>query len=625
METPNLDSIQFKAETRQLLNILIHSLYTDRDVFLRELISNASDAITRMQFELLTNRNVVDPEAEFAIHIQADAEKQTLTISDNGIGMTQSEMIENLGTIAHSGAKAFLEAAKENGTAVADIIGQFGVGFYSAFMVTDQIEVVSRSFKPEETAYKWVSAGEDTYTIQPAERSTRGTDIILHLKEDAREYLEEYKLRQVVKTHSDYVAYPIYINESQEPANQQTSLWRQTPNQVKDDQYKEFYRQFTLDAQEPLLKMHLSIDAPVQLYALLFVPTAAERPFYSLRTEEGIKLFARKVLIQEYCKDLLPTYLRFVDGVVDSEDLPLNVSREAIQSSRVMAQIKKVITGKVIDALKNFGKDKPDDYAKFWVEFGRAIREGLATDAENNNALKPLLRFHSRKHPTDWISLDDYCLQMPSVQTQIYYLLGDDERSLSSSPHLEMVQKGDFDVLFLADPMDPFMLLQVKDYDGHTLVNLAGKDAEIPDSQPEVEKSSEEIEKETQDQQPVLDLFTSVLGDQVSAVRITHRLLESPARLVFADDALQPEMEKVYRMLNKATEQSKRVLEINPDHALVRSLAALPQDDPLTRLVVEQIYENALILEGQQPDPAKMTRRIQSLMEAAIHQANPGV
>lgn len=618
METPNLDSIQFKAETRQLLNILIHSLYTDRDVFLRELISNASDAITRMQFELLTNRDVVDPDAEFSIRIKTDQDQRTLTISDNGIGMNQAEMIENLGTIAHSGAKAFLEAASQGGKNAADIIGQFGVGFYSAFMVADQIEVVSRSFRPEESASRWISSGEDTYTIQPDEKEKRGTDIILHLKEDAADYLQEYKLRQIIKTHSDYVAYPIYLNESEEAANQQTSLWRQTPSQVSEEAYKDFYRQFTLDTNEPLLKLHLSIDAPVQLYALLYIPTSAERPFFSLRTDDGIKLFARKVLIQEYSKDLLPNYLRFVDGVVDSEDIPLNVSRESIQSSRIMAQIKKVITGKVIDALKSFGKEKPEEYAKFWLEFGRAIREGLATDAENAAALKPLLRFHSRKHPADWISLDDYCLQMPAAQTQIYYLLGDDERSLSGSPHLEMVQKGDFDVLFLADPLDPFMLMQVKDYDGHNLVNLAGKEAEIPESAAEETKPDEDESEQPESQQALLERVKQVLGDQISDVRITRRLVESPARLVYADDAIQPEMEKVYRLLNKTSEQPKRVLEINPEHPLWRGLADLPAEQPLAQMIIEQIFENTLILEGQQPDAAKMTRRVQTLMEAVL-------
>lgn len=380
MTVENTESIQFKAETKQLLNILINSLYTEREVFLRELISNASDALTRMQFELLTNRDVCDPQVELAIRIQADQENSTLIIRDTGIGMTQNELIENLGTIAHSGAKAFIEAAKNSDKPIVDIIGQFGVGFYSAFMVADSIEVVSRSYRPEEAAAKWVSDGTDTYSLHAAERENRGTDILLHLKEDAAEFLEEHRLRQIIKTYSDYMPFPVYYGDGNEPLNQRSSLWRQPPHQVKEEEYKDFYHQFTLAGEDPLLKVHLSIDAPVQLYALLYVPSTSERPIFSLRKGEGIKLYARKILIQEYCKDLLPGYLRFVDGVVDSEDLPLNVSRESIQSNRVMAQLKKVLTSKVLDALVSFGKDNPNDYAKFWQEFSRAVREGLATD-----------------------------------------------------------------------------------------------------------------------------------------------------------------------------------------------------------------------------------------------------
>lgn len=618
MTENKVEPIQFKAETKQLLNILINSLYNERDVFLRELISNASDALTRMQFEILTNRDVIDPQAELSVHIKSDPENKTLTISDTGIGMTRGELIENLGTIAHSGAKAFIEAAKTNEKSIVDIIGQFGVGFYSAFMVADSIEVISRSYRPEEAPAKWESDGTDTYSLSDAARENRGTDIILHLKADAIEFTEEYRLRQIIKTYSDYMPFPVYFGDGTEPVNQRSSIWRQPPTQVKEEEYKDFYHQFTLAGEDPLLKVHLSIDAPVQLYALLYVPSNSEKPIFSLRKDEGIKLYARKILIQEYCKDLLPGYLRFVDGIVDSEDLPLNVSRESIQSTRVMAQLKKVVTSKLLDALVVFGKDRPDDYAKFWQEFNRAIREGLATDAENSIPLKSLLRFHSRKHPGNWLSLADYCMQMPAAQKQIYYLLGDDEVALSNSPHLEIVRKLDYDVLYMADPLDPFVLLQIKDFDGHSLINLASKEIDIP------EESGEEINDQVENDLPesynetIIKIFKQQLGNQISDVRITNRLTESPARLVYADDAIQPELERVYRALNKATETPKQVLEINPRHPLITSLSKMDQQQSLTTLVVEQIYCNALILDGQQPDVAAMTHRIQSLMETAI-------
>ena len=610
--------IQFKAETRQLLNILIHSLYTEREVFLRELISNASDAITRIQFEMLTNQDVLDPQAEPGIWIKGDPEQKTLSIRDNGIGLSAEEMHANLGTIAHSGAKAFIDAAKDNLNHLSDIIGQFGVGFYSAFMVAERIEVLSHSFHKEEPAAHWESSGMENYTVDPADYEQRGTEVILHLKEDALEFAQENRIREVIKTHSDFIPFPIYLNDGSEPVNQRSSLWRQMPNQVSEDQYKEFYRQFSLDFQDPITKLHLSIDAPVQLYALLYVPSSAEKTMFSARKEDGLKLYARKVLIQEYCKDILPKYLGFIDGVVDSEDLPLNVSRESIQSTRVMAQIRKVITHKVIDALVTLGKDKPDDYAKFWGEFSRTVREGIATDAENSSALTPLLRYHTRKHPDEWTSLADYCLQMPSAQDKIYYLVGDDERSLANSPHLEMVKDQGYDVLFLSDPLDPFVLMHLKEFDGHELLNLASQDLDLE------EKPSESTEEVAQPQADGdgADLparFKDVLGEKVKEVKITHRLTESPARITFADEGLRPELQRVYQVLDKQYEAPKPTLEINPTHPLVQKLSELPAESDLGKMVIEQVFADALIIEGLTTDPAAMTHRIQRIMEAALN------
>ena len=432
------------------------------------------------------------------------------------------------------------------------LLDSLGLGFIRPLWSPNSIEVISRSYRPEEAAAKWVSDGTDTYSLHAAERENRGTDILLHLKEDAAEFLEEHRLRQIIKTYSDYMPFPVYYGDGNEPLNQRSSLWRQPPHQVKEEEYKDFYHQFTLAGEDPLLKVHLSIDAPVQLYALLYVPSTSERPIFSLRKGEGIKLYARKILIQEYCKDLLPGYLRFVDGVVDSEDLPLNVSRESIQSNRVMAQLKKVLTSKVLDALVSFGKDYPNDYAKFWQEFSRAVREGLATDPENAAALKSLLRFHSFKHPGEWLSLADYCMQMPAAQSQIYYLLGEDEVALGSSPHLEIVRKPDYDVLYMTDPLDPFVLLQIKEFDGHSLVNLAGKEIDIPEEPAQDDIRAENDPSESYNE-TIITLFKSQLGEQVSDVRVTNRLTKSPARLVYADGAIQPELERVYRAF-KSTE-----------------------------------------------------------------------
>ena len=361
--------IAFKAETRQLLVILIHSLYTEREIFLRELISNASDALTRLDFEMLTNRDVLDPDLPLEIRIRTNPEETTLTIEDTGVGMTASEMSENLGTIAHSGARDFFKAVRESGKSASDLIGQFGVGFYSAFMIADWIRVTSRSYTKDAQAATWFCTGSDTYTIEPADRERRGTMVTIKLKEDAKEFAEENRLREAIRKHSDFIPYPIFLGDSNEQTNRQTAIWRQNPRELEKKDYEEFYQQLTLDFEPPITHAHMNIDAPVQMYAVLYIPSKPERSFFSLRKEDGLKLFARKVLIQEYNRDLMPEYFRFVEGVVDSEDIPLSVSRESIQSNRVMEQLRKLIKSRVIDTLKKLGEDDPEGYNRFWNNF----------------------------------------------------------------------------------------------------------------------------------------------------------------------------------------------------------------------------------------------------------------
>jgi molecular chaperone HtpG len=346
----------FKAETKQLLNILVHSLYTEREIFLRELISNASDALMRVDFEMLTNRDVYEADSPLEIRITPNKDDGTLTISDTGIGMTGTELVENLGTIAHSGARAFVEAVKENNENLSDVIGQFGVGFYSAFMVADWIKVVSKSYQPESEVASWYSDGSDTFTVSEDSKEQRGTSMIIKLNNESTEFLEEYRLKSIIAKHSNFIAYPIYIGDDNEQINRQTALWRQQPQQVKIDEYEEFYKQITLDFEKPLTHAHMVVDAPVQMYALLFIPENPEKHIFSTRRDDGLQLYSRKVLIQDYCKDLLPEYFQFVEGVVDSEDIPLNVSRESVQATRVMVNLKKLVTSKVIDTLKRLDK-----------------------------------------------------------------------------------------------------------------------------------------------------------------------------------------------------------------------------------------------------------------------------
>jgi molecular chaperone HtpG len=606
--------ISFKAETRQLLDILIHSLYTEREIFLRELISNAADALTRMDFELLTNREVVDPQAELAIRILPSKDEKTLTIQDTGIGMTTDELVENLGTIAHSGARAFLAAASEKSQKLGDVIGQFGVGFYSAFMVAESIQVVSRSFRPDAQAAAWQSSGADTYSLEPAERLARGTDVIVKLKDDALEFLEEKRLREIVRKHSDFIPFPIYIGNDVEQANQQTALWRQNPRQVEAKEYEEFYRQLTLDVEKPLAQAHMVVDAPVQMYALLYVPANPERDLFSLRKDDGLKLYSRKVLIQEYCKDLLPEYLRFVQGVVDSEDLPLNVSREAVQSNRVMGQLKKLVASKIIDTLKHL---EPEIYYKFWEAFGRAIKQGVAIEQTEPEALYPLLRFHTTIHPGEWISLEEYVNHTPASQKEIYYIMGDDERSLVYSPHLDIVRKLGYEVLLLADPLDAFVIVRLREFMGHPLKNVASAQLEAPkeDIQPGVESPAALAQDAAT---ALVQRFKDQLGERVSDVRMTDRLVDSPARLVDPDGALDQEMQRVYKLLERDFEAPRKVLELNPRHPILTRLGSMPSEEPLGRLVIEQIYEDALLIEGLHPDPASMIGRLQKIIEAAL-------
>jgi len=622
---PPVQPIPFKAETRQILDILIHSLYTEREIFLRELVSNASDALTRLDFEQLTQREILDPGAELAIWITADPEQRLLTINDTGIGMNADELVQNLGTIAHSGAKAFISAAKEGlgqeGQHLSDIIGQFGVGFYSVFMVAEWVRVTSRSYLPDSQAASWLCRGDDTFTVEPAQKEKRGTTVEIKLKEDAEEFSQEARLREIIRKHSDFVPFPIYLGEKNEQANKRTALWRQTPRQLEKKDYEEFYKQLTLDFEGPLTYTHLAVDAPVQVYSILYTPQRFERGMFSLRKEDGLKLYARKILIQEYCKDLLPDYLQFIQGVVDSEDLPLNVSRESVQSNRVMAQLKQLVTNKALDMLTKLAADEPESYARFWREFGRFIKQGIAMEPGETADLRLLLRFRTNLHTDEWSSLETYVSRMKEGQPAIYYILGDDEHSVLYSPHLDMVRKHGYEVLLMTDPLDAFMLTRLKQYKEFSLKNVSQPDLELP-------KTSEPVSDETKSTIPtvppedwihLVDRFKTKLGDKVQDVRMTDRLEDSPVRLVDPEGAPNQEMQRVYRLLREEFEAPKKVLELNPRHPIMVRLNKLPAHDERSDLAIEQVFENALLIEGLLKDPASMISRIHKLIEKALN------
>jgi molecular chaperone HtpG len=626
--TETTESFAFKAEIQQLLNILAHSLYTEKEIFLRELLSNASDALNRIQFEMLTNRDVLDPDAELAIHLTIDDEARTITVSDSGIGMTREEIVQDLGTIAHSGAAAFLaQLAREQRPSV-ELIGQFGVGFYSVFMVAEEVRVVSRSYRPDAEAVAWVSDGGSDYRLLPADKAERGTRIEVKLKEDAAEFASTWRLSQIVKKHSDFVAFPIYVGDDEAPVNRRTALWRQQPREVGDEQYDEFYKHLTLDFEKPLLHTHLVVDAPVDVRSILYIPASRERGFLSPRTDQGLKLYIHNVLIEEYNKTLLPNYFRFVEGVVESEDLPLNISREAVQSSPAARRIQRALVHKLIKELEALAEEKPEAYSTFWKTFGPFIKEGVATapgmasaptaDATAQDDLLPLLRFHSSRSGDDLVSLAAYSERLADGQEAIYYVLGDDLRSVARSPHLDYFKAHDIEVLYLVDPIDSFMIVALPEYDEKPFKNVDDAGLDLPDRDEAQEKEGAKVPEA--DFNRLVGRFVQVLGDRVVEVRESRVLKDSPCRLVSPQDAPQREMSRVYRMLGQEFEMPRRIMEINRGHPIIANLARLVTDKPGEAIIdpaIEQLFENQLLMEGLHPNPTEMIPRIQQLLEAA--------
>jgi len=621
------ETFTFQAETQQLLDILVHSLYTEREIFLRELISNASDALNRVQFEQLTNHDVLDADAPLEIRIRFDEEANTITVSDTGVGMTADEMRENLGTIARSGAKTFIEALKDASTqeAAQNIIGQFGVGFYSVFMAADKVQVISRSYHPDAEAALWEASGGTEYNIQSAEKETRGTDIIIYLKDDAKEFLQPWKIKNVIQRHSDYVAFPIYVGEEENPANKQTALWRQPPREVDDEAYNNFYRMQTMDFGEPLHRIHMRADVPMQFYALLFIPSSAEMNPLSPRKEPGLKLYARKVLIDEYNKALLPEYLQFVQGVVDSEDLPLNVSRESVRADRIMANLKKTLSNKILSELKTMAAKETDKYLDIYAEFGRFIKQGLVMSPQEQDDLLPLLYFNTTHDddPDSFYSLKDYTGRMAEGQTEIYYVIADDFHSGKRSPHLDAFRQRGIEVLYFSDPVDSMLPMGLTEYEGYKLRSVDESDIDLKDVG-DVQDEAQAEPLESNSFETVVERVKAVLGSRISDVRESKALVGSPARLVSDETHSSRHMYRINRLLDRDYELPVKTLELNPRHPLLHNISHLlanQADNPLIDVAVEQIFETALLQDGIHPDPAAMADRLTALLQAATGSA----
>ena len=611
---------EFKTEIKQLLDIITHSIYTSREIFLRELVSNSSDALDKLRFEQSRSAEIANPDLDLQISITADEEKRQLVISDTGVGMTLDELVENIGTIAHSGSAEFIRQAMADQANSSNIIGRFGVGFYSVFMVADQVTIRTRSFRPGAKAVEWISDGLGTYTVTDLEEDLpRGTTLTVHLKEEGKEFAEKNRITSIIKKHSNFISFPILVQG--EKANTVQALWRENKFSITPEQYTEFYKFLTYDHEEPLDTLHMSVDAPVQFSALAFVPPRSQDTFGFDRENYGLDLYVRRVLIQSKNKDLIPEYLGFMRGVVDTEDLPLNISRETLQENLLIRKIATTLTKQVLSHLKKLGQDK-DRYTKFWNEHSKRFKLGYS-DFANQEAFGELLRFNSSRHEdkTGLISLDEYIEAAKDGQKEIYYISGPSREAIEQNPHLEIFRAKGLEVLYLYEPVDEFVmdsLRKFKDFELKATENADITNIEkYADNAEKKDKPEELSQEQSKDMDRFLKRVQEILGDRITEARISKRLSQSPSCLVSPDGSTS-QMHKIMQMVTKDTSIPKKVFEINQDHKLVRNLLSVfakNEQDEFVATVVEQLYESALLMDGYLADPHKMVNRLNKLME----------
>lgn len=614
-EKVTAQEFEYKAEMKQLLHLIVHSLYTHPEIFLRELISNASDALNKIRFRMLTDRNVLDADADLKIAITLDAKEHTFAIEDSGVGMTKEDLIEKIGTVASSGTLEFLQQVKnENRTLDGNLIGKFGVGFYSVFMVAEEVTVETRHAEPNSKGYRWRSGGEGKFTIEEIDKATRGTKISFKLKESAKEFSEDYTVKHIINKYSNFVDFPIFVNN--EKVNTVTALWHKPKDQVKEEDLVEFYKFISNDYNPPLGHLQLAIEGAVSFNALLFIPENAPPMWFRDPHEKSLHLYSNKVFIQDDCKELLPEYLRFVKGVVDTADLPLNVSREVTQNSPAMAKIRDILTKKILSFLGDWSKQEKNKYEKFYKTFGPFFKTGVNTDFANREKVIDLLRFESTKMAKgEMLSLKDYVTRMKLEQKAIYYLSGEHRDLLEKNPNLEYFKKNDFDVLLLTDPVDVFVVPSINEYDKKPLQSIDKADLDLAaDEAGKPEALSGDLAKS------LLTIFKETLGDKVEDVIESKRLVNSPVTLVVGKDGMDNQMEKMMKLMDKTYSGSKRILEVNVSHPLIKNLSrrnlASPTD-PVLRKSILQLYEGALLLEGNLSSPVDFIGRMTELMEEA--------
>jgi len=626
-ETVDRETLGFQTEVRQLLKLMIHSLYSNKEIFLRELISNASDAADKLRFEALADPQLTAADPELAIRIEYDEGAGTVAVTDNGIGMSREELIENIGTIARSGTAEFLQSLTGDQQKDASLIGQFGVGFYSAFIVADRVVVETRrADAPADAGVRWSSDGQGEYTVERIERAARGTRVELHLKAEEREFADGTRLETLIRKYSDHIGFPVSLADTGDDAqpklvNAATALWTRPRTDVSDDEYREFYKHLSHDFQDPLCWSHNRVEGKREYTSLLYVPAAAPFDLWNRESPRGLKLYVQRVFIMDDAEQFLPLYLRFVRGVVDSSDLPLNVSRELLQQSPDLAAMRGALTKRVLDMLGKLAKDEPDDYAKFWDTFGQVLKEGVVEDPGNRDRIAGLLRFTTTRSAGEARdqSLEDYAGRLVDGQDCIYYLLADNYETAANSPHLERLREKGIEVLLLYDRIDPWLVDALVEYDGNKLVDAGRDNLTLPEGEGSI--TQEAINEE---HKKLLKKIRKVLRERVETVNVSRRLVDSAACVVAGADALSPQLERMLEASGQSVPASKPVLEINVGHPLVERLSA-ETDDGRFETLATVILDHALLAEGSQLDnPAAYVNRVNALLLEWPGEPQPG-
>ena len=623
----NQETRGFQSEVKQLLQLMIHSLYSNKEIFLRELISNASDAADKLRFKALSNPALYEGDGELRVRVSFDADKGTLTISDNGIGMTREQVIDHLGTIAKSGTKEFLIALGQDQAKDSQLIGQFGVGFYSAFIVADKVTVKTRAAgEATDKGVLWESAGEGEYSVADIEKKSRGTDVILHLREDEKEFLNEWRLREIIGKYSDHIGLPVEMltkeyddegketGEKWEKINKSDALWTRSKNDISDEEYKEFYKHLSHDFADPLLWAHNKVEGNQEYTSLLYVPSKAPWDLFNREHKHGLKLYVQRVFIMDDAEQFMPNYLRFMRGLIDSNDLPLNVSREILQDNKTTAALRKALTKRSLQMLEKLAKEDAEKYQQFWKEFGLVLKEGPAEDFANKETIAKLLRFASTHNDSSeqTVSLEDYVARMKEGQKAIYYITADSYVAAKNSPHLELFNKKGIEVLLLSDRIDEWMLSYLTEFDGKALQTITKADLDLGDL---ADKEENEAQKE---QDKAFDSFIervkTLLGERVKEVRLTHRLTDTPAVVSTGNDQMTTQMAKLFAAAGQPVPEVKYTFELNPEHHLVKKAADIADEAEFADWV-ELLLEQAMLAErGSLENPAAFIKRINKLL-----------